>query len=229
MRVASLFSGGKDSTYALFLAQQMGWRVNSLVTIVPESNSMMFHFPNIELTRIHSEALDIPLVIQEAKSREELEVLKDILGKLDVDGLVVGAIASDYQHTRINRICHEIGLRTYAPLWRKHQVTVLRDETNAGFEIIIVGVSAEGLTEKWLGRRLSEENLEMFIALSRRASFNVSGEGGEYETLVLDGPNFQRRVEIEAASIQWDGKRGLYEVQEAALVDKADMGKTSLI
>lgn len=229
MRVASLFSGGKDSTYALFLAQQMGWSVESLVTIIPESDSMMFHFPNIELTRIHSEALDIPLVIQEAELSEEPGVLEDAIGKLDVEGLVVGAIASDYQHTRINEICHKIGLRTYAPLWRKPQEIVLRDETNAGFEIVIVGVSAEGLKEKWLGRRLSRENLEEFIALSRKARFNVSGEGGEYETLVLDGPNFHWRVEIEAAITQWNGKRGLYEVQAAALADKADMGKTNLI
>jgi ABC transporter with metal-binding/Fe-S-binding domain ATP-binding protein len=229
MRVASLFSGGKDSTYALFLAQQMGWSVKSLVTIVPERDSMMFHFPNIELARIHSEALDIPLVMQEAESREELDVLEETLGQLNIEGLVLGAIASDYQHTRINEICHRIGLRTYAPLWRRSQETVLRDEADAGFEMVIVSVSAEGLTEKWLGRRLSKENLEKFIALSRRARFNVAGEGGEYETLVLDGPNFHMRVEIEAATTRWDGKRGMYEVQRATLVDKADMGKTSLI
>lgn len=229
MRVASLFSGGKDSTYALFVAQQMGWSVESLVTIVPESDSMMFHFPNIELTRIHSEALDIPLIVEKTKSREELDVLEEALADLDVEGLVLGAIASDYQHTRINEVCHKIGLRTFAPLWRRSQETVLRDEATAGFEIVIVGVSAEGLTEKWLGTRLSRENLEEFIALSRKARFNVSGEGGEYETLVLDGPNFHSRAQIDAATTHWDGRRGLYEVQRVTLIDKANMNKTSLI
>lgn len=223
MKVASLFSGGKDSTHALYLAQQMGWSVEPLVTIVPQTDSMMFHFPNIELTELHSEALDIPLVKRNAGSDDELDVLEDVLGDLAVEGLIMGAIASDYQHTRVNEICHRIGLRTFAPLWRKSQETVLRDEVNAGFEIVIVGVSAEGLTEDWLGRTLSGNALDELIALSKRTRFNVSGEGGEYETLVVDGPNFKRRLNVEEATREWDGMRGIYRVQRASLVDKTNL------
>ncbi|MFQ5911118.1 MAG: diphthine--ammonia ligase [Thermoplasmata archaeon] len=223
MRVASLFSGGKDSTYALFLAQQMGWTVEALVAIIPERDSMMFHHPNIELTELHSKALDIPLERKEVGSEEELEALEEVLSRLDVDGLVVGAIASDYQHTRINGICHRIGLRTYAPIWRRSQEAVLRDEVTAGFEILVVGVSAEGLTEEWLGKRLEGNDLEEFISLSKRARFNVSGEGGEYETLVLDGPNFRKRIEIEAGTTEFDGKTGTFTVQKASLKDKTNL------
>jgi ABC transporter with metal-binding/Fe-S-binding domain ATP-binding protein len=201
----------------------MGWSVEPLVTIVPQTDSMMFHFPNIELTELHSEALDIPLVKRNAGSDDELDVLEDVLGDLAVEGLIMGAIASDYQHTRVNEICHRIGLRTFAPLWRKSQETVLRDEVNAGFEIIIVGVSAEGLTEDWLGRTLSGNALDELIALSKRTRFNVSGEGGEYETLVVDGPNFLRRLNVEEATREWDGMRGIYTVQRASLVDKTNL------
>ncbi|MFQ6127528.1 MAG: diphthine--ammonia ligase [Thermoplasmata archaeon] len=223
MRVASLFSGGKDSTYALFLAQQMGWSVKALVTIVPERDSMMFHFPNIELTELHSAALGIPLVSRKTESREELDVLEEVLNHLDIEGLVVGAIASDYQHTRINEICHRIGLRTFAPIWRKSQEVVLRDEIDAGFEILVVGVSAEGLTDEWLGKRLAGNNLEKLIALSKETRFNVSGEGGEYETLVLDGPNFRKRIQIMAATPEWDGKSGMYVVHKASLRKKTNL------
>jgi len=223
MKVASLFSGGKDSTYALYLAQQMGWSVERLVTIVPQPDSMMFHFPNIELTELHSEALDIPLVRRNAGSDDELDVLEDVLGDLAVEGLVMGAIASDYQHTRVNEICHRIGLRTFAPLWRRNQEAVLRDELKAGFEIVIIGISAEGLTGDWLGRTLSGDALDELIALSKRTRFNVSGEGGEYETLVVDGPNFLRRLNIEEATREWDGMRGIYRVQRASLVDKTNL------
>lgn len=223
MKVASLFSGGKDSTQALYLAQQMGWSVERLVTIVPQADSMMFHFPNIELTELHSEALDIPLVKRNAGSDDELDVLEDVLGDLAVEGVVMGAIASDYQYTRINDICHRIGMRAFAPLWRKSQEAVLQDEVKAGFEIVIVGVSAEGLTEEWLGRTLSGDALDDLIALSKRTRFNVSGEGGEYETLVVDGPNFLRRLNVEEATREWDGMRGIYRIQKASLMDKTNL------
>jgi ABC transporter with metal-binding/Fe-S-binding domain ATP-binding protein len=223
MRVASLFSGGKDSTHALYLAQQMGWSVERLVTIVPQADSMMFHHPNIGLTELHSEALGIPLIKREAGPEDELGVLEAALGELAVDGLVLGAIASDYQQTRINEMCHRIGLRTFAPIWRRDQETVLRDEVGAGFDITIVGVSAEGLTEEWLGRTLSEDTLEELVGLSERTRFNVSGEGGEYETLVVDGPNFRKRIRIEKATAEWDGMRGTYRVERASLVDKTNL------
>jgi ABC transporter with metal-binding/Fe-S-binding domain ATP-binding protein len=223
MKVASLFSGGKDSTHALYLAQQMGWEVEWLITIVPQADSMMFHYQNIGLTELHSETLDIPLVRADAGPEDELDVLEDVLGDLAVDGLVLGAIASDYQHTRINDICHRIGLRTFAPMWRKDQEAVLRDEVKAGFEIVMVGVSAEGLTEDWLGRILSEGALEELVGLSKRTRFNVSGEGGEYETLVVDGPNFGKRLRIKEATTEWDGMRGTYRVEKASLVDKTKL------
>ncbi|MFQ6107269.1 MAG: diphthine--ammonia ligase [Thermoplasmata archaeon] len=223
MRVASLFSGGKDSVYALFIAQQMGWTVEALVTVFPQQDSMMFHHPNINLTELHSEALDIPLYKREAGHTDELDALERLLRPTDVEGLVVGAIASDYQHTRINRICHRIGLRTFAPIWRRPQETVLRDEVDAGFEILIVRVSAEGLGQEWLGRRLAGDTLEKLISLSEKARFNVSGEGGEYETLVVDGPNFTRRMEIEAATTDWNGTTGTFIVERASLTSKTNL------
>ena len=223
MRVASLFSGGKDSTYALYLVQQMGWSAEWLITIVPPRDSMMFHFPNVHLSDLHSEALGIPLQKAGAEAGDELDVLEGLLEGLDVDGLVVGALASDYQHTRINEISHRVGIKTFAPLWRKNQMSVLRDVVDAGFEIVVVGVSAEGLTEDWLGRTLSKDVLGELEELSQTAGFNVSGEGGEYETLAVDGPSFRKRLRIEEASTEWDGVRGTYTVDRASLEEKTKL------
>ena len=222
MKVAALFSGGKDSTYALYLAQQRGWTVERLVTVDPHPDSMMFHHPNVGLTDLHSEALDIPITRREAGTEDEIDVLQYMVRKLDVDGLVVGAIASDYQHTKINRMCHRVGLRTFAPLWRKSQERVLREEVEAGFDFMLVGVSAEGLTEEWLGERVAGGSLEHLVELSKKSRFNVSGEGGEYESLVLDGPNFRKRIEIDAADKTWNGMRGVYSIRRASLTDKTN-------
>jgi len=223
VKVAILFSGGKDSTYAVYIAQQMGWEVRYLVSIIPEAeDSYMYHVPNIHLVPLLSEALDIPLVQERAKAGEdeELKALKRALGNLDVDGIVTGAIASDYQHSRINRICHDLGLRVFSPLWRKDQGDLLRDYLRAGFSIMIVGVYAQGLDEKWLGRVVDEACLRDLLLLRSRYGINISGEGGEFESLVLDGPNFKKRLEVERVEKMWDGSRGALKVVKASLVQK---------
>lgn len=220
MNLAALFSGGKDSTYALHLAQQKGWTVKYLVSAVASKDSYLFHVPNIQLTPLHSEAMGIPLKQFEVSGdeKEELAALQDTLKELDVEGLVTGAVASDYQWSRFNRLEEVIGLKVFSPLWRKDQRRVLEDIISAGFDVIIVGVSAEGLDESWLGRRIDEDCLEDLEGLNLEKGINISGEGGEYETLVLDGPNFSKRLDIKDSEKDWDGNRGFLKVRRAVLV-----------
>ncbi len=222
MDLAALFSGGKDSTYALYLAQQRGWAVKYLVAAVPSENSFLFHVPNIHLTSLHSEAMGIPLKQFKVSGdeEEELTALRDTLKELDVEGLVTGAIASDYQWSRFNRIGEEIGLKVFSPLWRKDQKRVLEDIISAGFEVIVVGVSAEGLDESWLGRTIDEECLRDLEKVEQDKGINISGEGGEYETLVLNAPNFAKRLEIKDSEKEWDGKRGVLRIGTAVLADR---------
>lgn len=224
MDVAALFSGGKDSTYTVYLAQQKGWTVRYLISMIPSQDSLLFHVPNAHLTKLHSEAMGIPIkqVEVSGEPEEELEALKDVLKELDVEGLMTGAIASDFQWSRFNRICEEIGIECYSPVWRKDQMRVLRDIVEAGFEIIVVGVSAEGLDESWLGRTIDDGCLKDLERLEREKGINPSGEGGEYETLVLDGPDFSKRIRIEDFRRVWDGKRGHFQVEKTSLISKQD-------
>lgn len=221
MDVAALFSGGKDSTYATYLAQQKGWTVKYLVSMVPSEDSLLFHVPNTRLTKLHSETLGIPLKQAEVSGEpeKELEILKAALEDLDVEGVITGAIASDFQWSRFNKICEEIGIKCYSPVWRKDQMRVMKDMVQAGFEIIIVGVSAEGLDESWLGRHIDDVCLRDLERLKEEKGINPSGEGGEYETLVLSGPNFLKRLEIRDSRKDWDGKRGVLVVEKAELLD----------
>jgi ABC transporter with metal-binding/Fe-S-binding domain ATP-binding protein len=222
MDVAALFSGGKDSTYAVYLVQQKGWSVKYLVSVMPGEDSYLFHVPNAHLTRLHSEAMGVPLKQAEVSGEpeEELEVLKRVLGELDVEGLITGAIASDYQWSRFNRIGEEIGVKVFSPVWRKDQMRVMKDIVQAGFEVMIVGVAAEGLDEFWLGRIIDEDCLKDLERLESEKGINPSGEGGEYETLVIDGPNFRRRLQIKDSEKTWDGTRGQLRVNEAVLIEK---------
>src|SRR5436309_9338435 len=184
VRVASLFSGGKDSTYATYVAMQWGWDVTHLLSIVPEDhNSMLFHTPNLHLTPLQAEAMRIPLIRETAATGEdgELDALRRIFHRIDADGVIVGAIASDYQHDRVNRIAEELGLRVFAPLWRHDAHRLLRDYLVSGFEIVFSSVSAEGLDASWLGRRWDKRTIDDLLRLESSRGIHPCGEGGEYK------------------------------------------------
>jgi len=171
--------------------EQQGHTVDYLVSIIPSNpDSWLFHTPNLHLLPLQARAMEKSLVSIESDGTEkgDLFALKEILSDLDVDGVVTGAIASDYQWGRINGVCEDLGIRVFSPLWRKNELMVLREEIDAGIRSIIVSVSAEGLDSSYLGREINSDLANLFFALWNRYGVNVSGEGGEYETFVIDSP-----------------------------------------
>ena len=223
MRLAALISGGKDSMLALHHAVWEGHEVAYLVTLVPQrDDSWMFHVPNLHLVPLIADALGIPLVSRPTSGvkERELEDLRAVLAGLDVDGVVSGAVRSRYQKERIDRICRQLGLVSYAPLWGRDELSVLRELLSEGFEVIFVGVFAHGLDASWLGRRLDERAVEDLLALRERYGISLVGEGGEYETLVLDAPLYRARLRITDYEVVWDGYTGLLKVCSAELVPK---------
>ena len=221
VRVAALFSGGKDSTYAAYLAQQRGWEVTHLISIRPQDPaSMLYHVPNLHVTPLLAEAMGLPLVTEDAGRGEaaELEALARALRRTGAEGVVVGAIASDYQHARVNRVAHGLGARVFAPLWRRNPEHLLRDYLAARMDIRFSAVAAEGLDASWLGRPLDEAAAEDLLRLRDRVGLHPCGEGGEFETLVLHAPNFRRRLEVVEAIPVWEGTSGSWNVRRARLV-----------
>ncbi len=211
MKLAALFSGGKDSTYSIYLAQKAGYEIKYLITMFPESSeSFMFHHPCIEITKIQSKLLGIDQIVQKTTGQrdKELSDLKTTLEKVKnkIDGVLFGTIASNYQKKHIERICKDVGLKTVAPLWQKNPKELLIEQIKEGFEIIITGVFAEGFDKNWLGRRIDEKCIDELTELNRKYGINISGEGGEYETLVIDCPLFKKKIKIEKVDIIWDEK-----------------------
>lgn len=220
MRVAALFSGGKDSAYAAYVAMQRGWDVSHLVSILPaDPASMLYHVPNLHLTPLLAEAMGIPLVQETAGPGEhaELDALRRAVSRTGAEGVVVGAIASDYQHSRVNRVGHDLGVRVFAPLWRRDPEHLLRDYLLAGMDVRFSAVSAEGLDAGWLGRPLDAAAVRDLLRLRDRVGLHPCGEGGEYETLVLWAPSHRRRVEVLRATPTWQGTSGAWHVDEARL------------
>jgi len=223
MRVAALCSGGKDSSYALWLAIQQGHEIAHLVAMIPRrDDSWMFHYPNINLIDLFAECTGLHLTKAETSGerRQELVDLKQVLQGLDVEGVVSGAIASNYQRGHIDRICEELGLASLAPLWGREPAELIQEMLKAGFDIIITGIAAQGLDSGWLGRKLDEKALQELSKLRERYEVNPSGEGGEYESLVLDAPFFKSKIEVVDAEKIWRGTSGYYLIKRARLVRK---------
>jgi ABC transporter with metal-binding/Fe-S-binding domain ATP-binding protein len=224
MDVAALISGGKDSALALYRALEDGYKVKYLVTVIPErEDSWMFHYPNTELTNLFAESTGIPLAKTWTNlgKEEELRDLKRLLSNLDVEGVISGAVSSEYQKNRIDKVCGELGLKSIAPLWCEEPIRLMNEIIGLGFDVIIVGVYAYGFNRKWLGRRIDEEALKDLIELSRRFQVSIVGEGGEYETFVLDAPYFKRRIQVVRAKVVWKADAGHLIIEEARLEDKA--------
>jgi ABC transporter with metal-binding/Fe-S-binding domain ATP-binding protein len=220
MKVAALFSGGKDSIFAIYIAKLWGWDISHLVTLYPKKNhSWMFHSINIHLTEKLSKSIDISLIKKqtEGKKEEELEDLKEILSNLEIDGVISGAIASEYQRTRIEKICHELGTKSFTPLWHKNQELILREQIKAGFKIIIVGVFANGFNESWLGATIDEKSINELVQLGNKFEINLAGEGGEFETLTLNGPIFKKELVIDDVIKEWKRDNGILVIKKSHL------------
>ena len=227
MRLASLFSGGKDSTYATYLASR-NFEVKYLVTMKPaRDDSWMFHTVNIHLAAMVAEALGIPSIIVDTSGDKEVELddLKKALSNIEVEGVVSGAIASNYQKSRIDEICIELGFEHVAPLWGRSSLELLREMVLRGIVMIVTAVAAHGINQSWLGRVLNPQSLEDLNELKTRYGIDVCGEGGEMETLVLDAPWFKSRLDIIKAKILWDGFRGTYLIEKARLIPKDETYK----
>ncbi len=223
MKVAALFSGGKDSVFAIYVAKQYGWDVSHLVSLFSENKeSWMFHSINIHLVPLLAQALDIPLVqcITKGEKEQELDDLKKLLKSLDVDGVISGAVASEYQRTRIEKICYELGIKSFTPLWHKNQEVLLKNQISAGFIIKMVGVFAQGFDESWLGRTIDMHTLKELVTLQKRYKISIVGEGGEFETLVLDGPMFSKTLVLDTVVKEWSRDNGMLQVKNAHLETK---------
>ncbi len=183
----------------------------------------MFHVPNLSITALQAEAMGLPLIEVAAQPGEagELDALRQGFRRADAEGIVVGAIASDYQHSRVNRVAAELGLRVFAPLWRQDPTQLVHDYLAAGLRIVFSSVSAEGLDASWLGRPWDAETVEDLLRLRETRGVHPCGEGGEFETLVLDAPFFHKAIEVLEATPIWTGTAGTWRVERAHLVGKA--------
>ena len=229
MKLAALFSGGKDSTYAIYLAKKLGHTVDVLLTLYPYSDeSHLLHYPNITFTQLQAESMKTPQLIEKIISNNtenEFEKLNSLISRakknFSVEGIVHGGILSEYQKDNFSLVCKKNQLEIVSPLWNKDSKSYMKELLNENFEYIISAVSSDGLNNSWLGKTIDESNLGELQKLQKKFHFNLNFEGGEAETFVINCPLFEKPLLIKNSITEWDGYRGRFEILEAKLKDNA--------
>lgn len=185
-------------------------------------DSWMFHYPNIGLVKYFAEAAELPLLTRETSGEKEREVqdLKHLLEPLEVEGVVNGAVASTYQKTRIEKICKQLDMQAISPLWQEEEYEILTEIITQNFTVVITSVSAYGFTKEWLGRKINKQTVEDLKRLNTQHGISLVGEGGEYETTVLDAPYFKHKITILNTKKHWKNETGYLQITKAELKPK---------
>lgn len=197
----SSWSGGKDCCLAYYRAITNGTKVRYLVNMITgDGMRSQSHGLDARWLQMQSQAINIP-VIQHKTAQCDYEVeFKNVLFNLKREGITTGVFGDiDLEEHRqwIERVCAELGIIPRLPLWREDQKQILTDFIDLGFEAVIVATKAEMMGEEWLGRKLDKD----FITdLTKLNNITPCGEAGEYHTLVIDGPLFEKRMEIIEAN-----------------------------
>lgn len=212
MKIGILFSGGKDSTYAAWLAKKMGYEIECLITVASKNDaSFMFHTPAIELTKKQAESMGIPLILRESEGQKEIELgdlkraIEKAIVKHNIKGIVTGAVESVYQAKRIQEICNELEIECFNPLWQKDQIELLEELVKSKFEVILSGVAASPFDQKWIGRKIDNKFIEKIKELKEKYKINPAGEGGEFESFVTNCPLFKYPLKIKDIEISGEG------------------------
>lgn len=208
MKAVTLMSGGKDSFLATLIAQDRGFEVVRSISILPEEESMMFHVPNIRLSESVADLIGLDTEFIE---EDDFDSIFDSLADEGVEAVISGAIASDYQETRIERLCTGAGLLSVTPIWRLDPYIVLNELILRGVGVCIISVSAEGMDKSYLGRKFDPDFIDELRELNNRFGIHPCGEGGEYETIV-ESYNGKKSVDINNARLHWEGSSGYLEL-----------------
>lgn len=196
MIAACLFSGGKESVYAIQTVQKQGVEVKHLIYEIPSFPSP--HALNMEAVKILAKSMNRHLTI--VNLHEDGDELVTALKNLHIEALVAGDINVPQHITWLNDKCSRAGkVKLLEPLWGKDTSVLFREmflgKLGPRFKAAIIGVDNKRLKEEWLGFTLSNETAETF--LSRTQGVDPLGESGEYHTIVIESPLYSNTFRIK--------------------------------
>ncbi len=201
MKVAILYSGGKDSTFAIDHALEKGWEIEYLLSVKPtRTDCFLFHYATVEHTPKLAEILGLRHILTTcdvADPKKEAEIVKNIVEKeVKVDAVVLGG--TGLQETQLKSIqdaLRPLGIEVFAAHAGLDHDKVMEQMLEKGYKYIISQVASDGMA-KWLGKKIDEATLPQLFSDSKKYGFHVGGEGGYFDSLVLEGPIFNKHLEL---------------------------------
>lgn len=226
-KLGVLLSTGKDSCYATYIMNSKNYPISCLITLESENKaSYMFQSAGVNLAHLQAKALNIPQITIKTQGQKEKELqdldtaIKKAKKEYNIEGIVTGALFSNYQRNRIEKICDKNNLKIFSPLWHMQQEKEMENIIKLGFKFIIIKIAAYGLDKTWLGKQITLKDLEKLKKLNDNFGFNVAGEGGEFETFVTDMPLFKKKIKI-SGNIQMENENtGEFIITKATLENK---------
>ncbi|KAF2176711.1 hypothetical protein K469DRAFT_399013 [Zopfia rhizophila CBS 207.26] len=180
-------------------------------------------------------------------SSDETESLIPLLKKVteahpEVNAISTGAILSTYQRTRVESIALRLGLTPLSYLWQYpslppySQPALLYDMAAVGQDARIIKVASGGLDESFLWENVADRRTigRLGKAVGRFGGDGdgaVLGEGGEFETLAVDGPGvlWKKRIEVDfEGGFAGEGGNAVAKWKGAKVVEKEPKGRSGL-
>lgn len=229
MKLGVLFSSGKDSCYSSLIMKRQNYELSCLITMKSKNlDSFMFHTPNTHLAKLQAEAMKVPNIEFETDGEKDLELedLKKAIEKAvkdyGIEGIVTGALYSNYQRERIEQVADALGLKVFSPLWHIDQETLMGNLLKEGFKFILSSIAADGLDKSWLGREITSKDVDRLVELNKKIGINIAFEGGEAESLVIDCPLFKKKIELINSKIECSSENSCkIIISNAKLIEKA--------
>jgi diphthine-ammonia ligase len=222
MKVVASWSGGKDSAYAYYLAKQQGHQVLSLLTMMMSEEKSNFHMIPTDIIDAQTKAIGVPLLKKTTSEDTYENDFKAVLAEFKnrgAEGLVTGDIyeVAGHEEGWLDRVCREVGLKPVKPLWMGDTKQIYLDYLKTGLKATVVRTNRE-LSLDWLGRVLDRQFYDDILKLE---GVDPCGEGGEYHTVITDGPDFKQKVElVETEKKRLDNGFGYLEIKQFKVTPK---------
>lgn len=197
-KVVMVWSGGKDSTLALYtLRRDPRYQVVALLTTVTQGyERVSMHGVRYALLQAQARAVGLPLhsvwIPQQASNALYEEAMGQALNTLAQQGVRTAAFGDlfleDIRAYR-ERMLAQAGWQGLFPLWKRPTPHVANEFIRLGFKAILVCVDTHVLPPTFAGR---EFDADLLAALP--SGVDPCGENGEFHTFVYQGPLFQHAV-----------------------------------
>ena len=214
------WSGGKDGCLACYEAIRQGYQVSHLVNfIAQEHNRVRFHGTDTRLIQLQSQAIGIPLLQKKTTWDRYEEEFKEAVRSLlpnGIKGMVFGDIYLQEHLDWVERVCGDIGIEAIEPLWGRKTRDIITDFIDSGFEAVIISAKSELIDRGWMGRQVDRD----FVSYLSDNDIDPCGENGEYHTLVVNGPIFKSRIEIEQGEVIQRNSHWLLDISQYRLASK---------